>query len=52
MSDSHYAVDLARRLAAAERYARLIETNRPNDHASIARAWAHYRRLKTLAVKH
>ena len=52
MSDTFYSVDLAKKVAAAERYARLIETSRPNDHASIARAWAVYRRLKALAISH
>lgn len=52
MSDTHYAVDLAKKVAYAERYARLIEHTRPNDHASIARAWAYYRRLRALARTH
>lgn len=47
---TQYASDLAKRLAAAEEWAHRIQRERPDDHKTIAQAWAHVRRLKT-AVK-
>ena len=43
---NNYVMDLTKRLAQAEQWARLIEANRPEDHQSISRAWAYVRRLK------
>lgn len=46
MTETHYARDLEKRLKAAQEWAERLEREKPNDHTSIAKAWAHVRRLK------
>jgi hypothetical protein len=43
---TRYDDALLRRVQAAVAYAERIQASRPDDHAAIAQAWAHVRRLK------